>query len=157
MLLGLIFSILTATYSLSSTTHVEASGDIPEYSTYYYARSAEHGQKGQITAGNSTCLTLTGWDGKYIISPLSIVHGMELFPPNGFPFNIQLRNLSRREKLLRLSSPPLKTAYIASDTPLHMNPLHQPRIRSNSSRGWTRYRQPLHNQKSEVQLLYHNG
>lgn len=63
MLLGLIFSILTATYSLSSTTHVEASGDIPEYSTYYYARSAEHGQKGQITAGNSTCLTLTGWDG----------------------------------------------------------------------------------------------
>lgn len=63
MLLGLIFSIMTATYSLSSTTTVEVSGDIPENSNYTYARSASTGQKGQMTAGNSTCLSLTGWEG----------------------------------------------------------------------------------------------
>lgn len=63
MLFGLIISILSATFSVSSTTTVEASGDIPAYATHHYARSAESGQKGQMTAGNSTCLTLSGWDG----------------------------------------------------------------------------------------------
>ena len=62
MLLGLIFSILTATYSLSSTTSVEATGAIPRGSTYTYERSATTGQKGQMTAGNSTRLNLKGWD-----------------------------------------------------------------------------------------------
>lgn len=62
MILGLIFSILTATYSISTTTTVEASGDIPTGSTYSYQRSATTGQKGQMTAGNSTLLTLDGWD-----------------------------------------------------------------------------------------------
>lgn len=61
MLLGLIFSILTATYTLSSTTTVEGSGDIPAGSTYKYERSATTGQKGQMTSGNSTRLYLNGW------------------------------------------------------------------------------------------------
>ena len=63
MLLGLIFSILTATYTLSSTTTVEVSGTTPESASHLYARSADSGQKGQMTAGNATCLTLTGWEG----------------------------------------------------------------------------------------------
>ena len=63
MLLGLIFSILTATYTLSSTTAVEASGDVPAGATCYYERSATTGQKGQMTANNSTRLSLQGWEG----------------------------------------------------------------------------------------------
>jgi hypothetical protein len=63
MILGLIFSILTATYTLSSTTTVESSGNIPQNSTFHYERSATTGQKGQMTAGNSTTLLLSGWDG----------------------------------------------------------------------------------------------
>ena len=63
MLFGLIFSLLTATYSLSSTTAVDGSGDIPKNSSYYYERSAKTGQKGQMTAGNSTHLHLEGWSG----------------------------------------------------------------------------------------------
>lgn len=63
MLFGLIISILTTTFSLSSTTTVQASGDLPEQATYEYARSATSGQKGQMTAGNATCLSLIGWEG----------------------------------------------------------------------------------------------
>ena len=63
MLLAFLFSILTATYSLSSTTSVEASGVLPEGATHTYERSATTGQKGQMTAGNSTRLYLTGWEG----------------------------------------------------------------------------------------------
>ena len=61
MLLGLLLSILTATYNVSSTTTVDAIGDIPDGSTYQYERSATTGQKGQMTAGNSTTLYLNGW------------------------------------------------------------------------------------------------
>lgn len=63
MLLALLFSILTATYTLSSTTSVKASGVLPEGATHTYERSATTGQKGQMTAGNSTRLYLTGWEG----------------------------------------------------------------------------------------------
>ena len=63
MMLGLIFSILTATYTLSSTATVEGSGDMPANSSYAYERSASTGQKGQMTAGNSTHLQLKGWGG----------------------------------------------------------------------------------------------
>ena len=63
MLLGFIFSILTATYTVSSTTSVECGGDVPVGSTYQYSRSASTGQKGQMTAGNSTTLHLSGWTG----------------------------------------------------------------------------------------------
>ena len=68
MLLGLLFSILTATYTVSSTTAVEPSGNVPTYSNYLYERTATTGQKGQMTAGNSTRLHLTGWDGCLIRS-----------------------------------------------------------------------------------------
>lgn len=63
MLLAFLFSILTATYTISSTTSVEASGVLPEGATHTYERSATTGQKGQMTAGNSTRLYLTGWEG----------------------------------------------------------------------------------------------
>lgn len=68
MLLGLLFSILTATYTVNSTTTVEPSGDMPAYSSYQYERTATTGQKGQMTAGNSTRLHLAGWDGCFIRS-----------------------------------------------------------------------------------------
>lgn len=63
MILGLIFSVLSATFSLSSTTTVDVSGKVPSGASHEYARSATTGQKGQMTAGHSTCLSLTGWDG----------------------------------------------------------------------------------------------
>ena len=63
MILGLIFSILTATYTLTSTTTVACSGSEPTGSKCFYERSASTGQKGQMTAGNATCLSLQGWDG----------------------------------------------------------------------------------------------
>ena len=63
MILGLLFSILTATYTVSSTTSVECGGDVPAGSAYHYSRSASTGQKGQMTAGNSTTLRLSGWSG----------------------------------------------------------------------------------------------
>ena len=63
MILGLIFSILTATYTLTSTTTVACSGSEPAGSKCFYERSASTGQKGQMTAGNATCLSLQGWDG----------------------------------------------------------------------------------------------
>ena len=68
MLLGFLLSILSATFSLVSTTELEASGDLPAGATYTYARNADSGQKGQMTAGHSTCLTLTGWTGCRITS-----------------------------------------------------------------------------------------
>ena len=65
MLLSIIFTIMTvtATYTLTSTTEVEQSGVAPAFSTYSYERTATTGKKGQMTAFNSTCLKLTGWDG----------------------------------------------------------------------------------------------
>ena len=68
MLLGLLFSILTATYTVSSTTTVEQTGVAPDHSVCQYERSASTGQKGQMTAGNSTRLHLAGWDGCVIRS-----------------------------------------------------------------------------------------
>ena len=51
------------TYTLSSTTKIEQSGTPPESSSAIYERTANTGQKGQMTAGNSTRLELKGWDG----------------------------------------------------------------------------------------------
>ena len=56
-------SLLKATYTLNSTTTVEQSGTPPESSVATYDRTATSGQKGQMTAGNSTRLELKGWDG----------------------------------------------------------------------------------------------
>ncbi len=66
MLLGLIISILTATYSLNSTNTIEQTGTAPNASVAIYERTATTGQKGQMTAGNSTRLELSGWSGCYI-------------------------------------------------------------------------------------------
>lgn len=66
MLLGLIFSILTASYTLSSNNTVLLEGEAPVYSTYDFERSSTTGRKGQMTKGNSTRLHLGGWDGSYI-------------------------------------------------------------------------------------------
>lgn len=63
MLLSLLFSILTATYTLSSNNTVVPEGDVPAYSTATFARSSSTGKKGQMTEGNTTELQLTGWDG----------------------------------------------------------------------------------------------
>lgn len=63
MLIGFIFSILTATYTLSSNNTVKQDGEVPTYSQYHYERSSTTGQKGQMTSGNTTCLRLSGWDG----------------------------------------------------------------------------------------------
>lgn len=68
MLLGLIFAIFTATYTLTSPSVVEQSGVAPDYSTYSYERSATTGVTGQMTAGNMTQLRLTNWDGCVIRS-----------------------------------------------------------------------------------------
>ena len=68
MLLALFFSILTATYTVESSTSVALTGTAPVGSEATYSRSGTTGQKGQMTAGNSTTLQLTGWDGCVIDS-----------------------------------------------------------------------------------------
>lgn len=74
MILGLIFSILTATYTVISTTEVEASGVIPDNSTVEYTRTASTGQKGQMTAGNGTTLRIGGWDDCMIEEVTLVMH-----------------------------------------------------------------------------------
>ena len=64
-------SILKATYTLTSTTTVKQSGTAPESSSAIYERTANRGQKGQMTAGNSTRLELRGWD-DYIIKEVEL-------------------------------------------------------------------------------------
>lgn len=63
MLIGFIFSILTATYTLSSNNTVKQEGEVPAYSNYDFERSSTTGKKGQMTEGNTTHLRLSGWDG----------------------------------------------------------------------------------------------
>ena len=68
MILGLIFSILSVTYTVESSSSVHVTGEAPISSNAIYARSGTTGQKGQMTAGNSTTLELVGWDGCVIDS-----------------------------------------------------------------------------------------
>jgi hypothetical protein len=63
LILGIILSLFTATYTLESTTAVVETGTAPTYSSYSYERTATSGRKGQMTAGNETRLKLSGWDG----------------------------------------------------------------------------------------------
>ena len=74
MILGLIFSILTATYTVISTTEVEASGVTPDNSTVEYTRTASTGQKGQMTAGNGTTLRIDGWDDCVVEEVTLVMH-----------------------------------------------------------------------------------
>lgn len=74
MLLGLLFSILSATYTVVSSTKVSVGGETPDNSQAIYSRSGTTGQKGQMTAGHSTTLQLTGWDGCVIDSVVLNMH-----------------------------------------------------------------------------------
>ena len=56
MILGLIFSILSVTYTVASSNSVDVTGEAPISSNVVYSRSGTTGQKGQMTAGNSTTL-----------------------------------------------------------------------------------------------------
>lgn len=63
MLLCLLLSILSATFTVSDKNRVSPSGNLPEGGDFVYARTTTTGSKGQMTAGNSTTLCLKGWDG----------------------------------------------------------------------------------------------
>ena len=62
MILGLLISILSATYTITSSSSIEESGTIPVGSEATYSRSGTTGRVGQMTAGNSTLLVLDNWD-----------------------------------------------------------------------------------------------
>lgn len=59
------------TYTLSYTNTIEQSGTPPKSSVATYERTSSTGQKGQMTAGNSTRLELRGWD-DYIIKEVEL-------------------------------------------------------------------------------------
>ena len=59
------------TYTLSYTNTIEQSGTPPESSVDTYERTSSTGEKGQMTAGNSTRLELRGWD-DYIIKEVEL-------------------------------------------------------------------------------------
>lgn len=59
------------TYTLSRTNTIEQSGTPPKSSVATYERTSSTGQKGQMTAGNSTRLELRGWD-DYIIKEVEL-------------------------------------------------------------------------------------
>ena len=59
------------TYTLSYTNTIEQSGTPPKSSVATYKRTSSTGQKGQMTAGNSTRLELRGWD-DYIIKEVEL-------------------------------------------------------------------------------------
>ena len=63
MLIGLLLSILTATYTLAPKNTLQPEGDVPSSSIAHFQRSSTTGRLGQMTAGNSTHLRLEGWDG----------------------------------------------------------------------------------------------
>ena len=62
MILGLLISILSATYTVASSTSVSVSGEVPEGSEVVYSRT-DTGQKDRKTGGNTVCLKLQGWEG----------------------------------------------------------------------------------------------
>ena len=59
------------TYTLSYTNTIEQSGTPPKSSVATYERTSSTGQKGQMTADNSTRLELRGWD-DYIIKEVEL-------------------------------------------------------------------------------------
>ena len=63
--------LYVATYTVITTTDVKESGTAPKSSDYNYERTATTGEKGQMTADNSTRLELRGWD-DYIIKEVEL-------------------------------------------------------------------------------------
>ncbi len=68
MIIGFLISVLSLTFSVTSSSSVEVSGLVPEGVEVTYQRSGTTGQKGQMTAGNSTLLCVSGMDGCVIDS-----------------------------------------------------------------------------------------
>lgn len=73
MILGLLISILSATYTVASSNSVNVSGDVPEGSEVVYSRT-DTGQKDRITGGNAVCLQLQGWGGCVVDSLVLQMH-----------------------------------------------------------------------------------
>lgn len=63
MFLTWFLSVLSVTYSVASSNSLESSGVVPEGVRAEYVKSGSTGQKGQMTAGNSTDLLLYDWSG----------------------------------------------------------------------------------------------
>ena len=74
MLLGLLLSLLSTTFTVSGRNSITTTDSIPENSTYAYSSTATSGKIGQMTAGNSTTLCLTGWQGCEIQSVTLSMH-----------------------------------------------------------------------------------
>lgn len=63
MLLGLLLSLLlSATFTITSSTSVKAEGDIPQGAEAVFVSSSS-GDKTRLTMGDTAVLTLTGWEG----------------------------------------------------------------------------------------------
>ena len=62
MILGLLISAISLTFTVTSATSVEATGVVPQGVEATYRRSGVTGQKGQMTAGNTTLLHVSGMD-----------------------------------------------------------------------------------------------
>lgn len=73
MILGLLISILSATYTVASSTSVSVSGEVPKGSEVVYSRT-DTGQKDRITGGNTVRLQLHGWDGCIVDSLVLQMH-----------------------------------------------------------------------------------
>lgn len=63
MLLCFLLSICSATFTVADKNTVSPTGNLPEGSGFSYSRTITTGTKGQMTAGSSTTLCLTGWGG----------------------------------------------------------------------------------------------
>lgn len=74
ILLGILSSVFSATFTVVSSKAVEAEGTVPANSQATYSRTATTGQKGQMTEGNATDLTLSGWGGCRIKSVVLSMH-----------------------------------------------------------------------------------
>ena len=63
MLLGILLSsLLSATFTITSSTSVKVEGDVPQRAEAVFA-STSSGDKTRLTMGDSAVLTLTGWEG----------------------------------------------------------------------------------------------
>ena len=71
MLLGLLLSLLSATFTVGSSKTIEVSGEMPESAHAVFTRTAESGDKKRMTAGNATELCILGFD-KCVIKSVTL-------------------------------------------------------------------------------------
>ena len=74
MLLCLLLSILSTTFTVSDKNTISISGDLPMGGDANYSRTTTNGKKGQMTKDNSTTLCLTNWAGCIIHSVSLSMH-----------------------------------------------------------------------------------